>query len=184
MKHTSLTAILGCVWLGLSAGTAPGQTKPTTPNDRIGVYDSRVVAYAHFWTEDHMRKIKEMSNAAKKAKASGQTERFKELSANLKKEQDQNHLRVFSTAPVDDVLNEMKDRVAAIQKEAGVSRLASKWDEKALKTYKPDQQIDVTDRLLREFKLNEKQLKIVADMRKQKPLPLEKAQELMRKGEL
>jgi len=161
-----------------------GAAETSAASERIGVYDSRVIAYAHFWTEANMRKIKEMSNAAKEAKASGQTERYNELSAKLKKEQEKNHLQVFSTAPVDDVLTEMKDRVAAIQKEAGVSRLVSKWDEQALKAYKPDRQVDVTDRLLGEFKLNEKQLKVVADMRKQKPLPLEKARELMRKGEL
>jgi len=185
MKRTSLTIVLGGMWLGLSAAVAPGQTnQPNRSPERIGVYDSRVVAYAHFWTEGHMRKIKEMANAAKEAKDNGQTERCKELSANLKKEQEQSHLQVFSTAPVDDVLAEMKDRVASIEKEAGVSRLVSKWDEKALKGYKPAQRVEVTDLLLREFKLNEKQLKVVADMRKQEPLPLKKAQELMREGKL
>ena len=68
--------------------------------------------------------------------------------------------------------------------EAGVARLVSKWDEKSLAAHKHDEQVDVTDRLLREFKLNEKQLKVVADLRHKKPLSLERAQELMRKGEL
>ena len=83
----------------------------------------------------------------------------------MKKEQEQNHLQVFSTAPVDQILAEMKERVAVIQKEAGVSRLVSKWDEKSLATHKRAEQVDVTDLLLHEFKLNEKQLKVVADMR-------------------
>ena len=152
----------------LSATNLRAAETKTAP-ERIGVYDSRVVAYAHFWTEGHMRKIKEMANAAKEAEASGQTERYKELSANLKKEQEQSHLQVFSTAPVDDILAGMKNRVDAIQKEAGVSRLLSKWDEKTLKGHKPAQQVEVTDLLLREFKLNEKQLKVVANMRKQEP---------------
>lgn len=78
----------------------------------------------------------------------------------------------------------MKDRVALIEKEAGVSRLVSNWDERTLATYQRIEHVDVTDRLLREFILNEKQLRVVADMRNKKPLPLDKAQELRRKGEL
>jgi hypothetical protein len=185
MKHTLLSIVLTFLWLGISACPARAQTNQTIGStERIGVYDSRVVAYAHFWTEGHMRKIKEMANAAKEAEASGQTERFKELSAKLKKEQEQSHLQVFSTAPVDEVLDGMKGRIALIEKEAAVSRLVSKWDDKTLKGYKPAQQVEVTDLLLREFKLNEKQLKVVQDMRKQEPLPLKKAQELMREGKL
>lgn len=185
MKHTLLVVVLGCLWLGLSAGTAPGQTnQPTGANERIGVYDSRVIAYAHFWSEDYQQKINDRARAAKDAKAAGQKDRFNELAATMKKEQEQNHLQVFSTAPVDQILAEMKDRVEAIRKEAGASQLVSKWDEKTLKGYKKSQQVEVTDQLLREFKLNEKQLKVVADMRKKKPLPLDQAQELMRKGEL
>ena len=180
-----MTVLVGCAWLGWSSASATAQTKHTSPStEGIGVYDSRVVAYADFWTDAHQRKIGELVKSAKEAKAAGKADRFKELDSALKKEQEQNHLQVFSTAPVDNVLAEMKERVAAVQKEAGVSRLVSKWDEKTLATHKDAERIDVTDLLLREFKLNEKQLKVVADIRKQKPLPLDKAQELMRKGEL
>jgi hypothetical protein len=181
MKRIALALLLTGAWLGGSAMPTMGQTNQKASTERIGVYDSRVIAYAHFWTDANMRKIKEMSE---EAKANGQTERFTELSAKLKMEQERNHLQVFSTAPVDEVLAGMKERVAAVLKESGVSRLVSKWDEKTLKAYKSVQQVDVTDQLLREFKLNEKQLKVVADLRKQKPLPLDKAEELLRKGEL
>jgi hypothetical protein len=78
----------------------------------------------------------------------------------------------------------MKDRLEAIRKQAGVSRFVSKWDSESLKGFAPDRQIDVTDLLLREFKLNEQQTKVVESLRNQKPLPLERARELMRKGEL
>jgi hypothetical protein len=85
---------------------------------------------------------------------------------------------------VDDVLAEMKDRLDAIQKEAGVSRLVSKWDEKTLKRYRKARQVEVTDRLLREFKLTAQQKKIAGELRQKEPLPLDQAEELIRKGEL
>lgn len=156
----------------------------TTPPEPIGIYDSRVIAYAHFWSEAHQRELNDRTKAAREARASGQSERFKELDAALRKEQETNHLQVFSTAPVEDVLAAIKDRLPAIQKEARVSKLVSKWDEAALKEHKRARQVDVTDLLLREFKLDEKKMKMARDLTKQKPLPLDRARELARKGKL
>ena len=152
--------------------------------ERIGVYDSRVIAYAHFWSDGHQRKLNELIKAAKEARAGGQVERFKELDAVLKKEQETSHLQVFSTAPVDDVLAGMADRVSMVQKEADVAMLVSKWDEPALKKHRGAKHVDVTDLLLREFKLDEKKMKVAQDIKKQKPLPLEKARKMMREGKL
>jgi hypothetical protein len=153
-------------------------------SERIGIYDSRVIAYAHFWTDTHQKQLNELIKTARETKAAGQTNRYHELAAQLNRAQEQNHLRVFSTAPVDDVLAEMKEQVAVVEKEAGVSRLVSKWDDKALAPYKPANRVDVTDALLRDFKLTDQQKKVIADMRKQKPIPLDKAKELLREGKL
>lgn len=165
-----------------NAGNASSQTNSAL--QRIGIYDSRVVAFGSFWSEAHQRALNERMRTAQEARAAGDTNRFVELKAAVKAEQEKVHLQVFSTAPVDDVLAGMKDRVQAIQKEAGVSQLVSKWDEKILAEHKNDEKVDVTDLFLRDFKLNERQRKIVVDMRKKPPVPLEQAEELMRKGKL
>jgi hypothetical protein len=44
--------------------------------------------------------------------------------------------------------------------------------------------VDVTGELVREFKPTEEQLKVIADIQKQKPLSLEKCDELIRKGKI
>ena len=152
--------------------------------NRVGVYDSRTIAYAHFWSEGYQQKIKDLAKSAKEAKAAGDMVRFRDMEAELKNEQDQNHLRVFSTAPVDSILALMQNRVDEVQRTTRVGRLVSKWDAPTLTQFKQAEQIDVTDALLRDFRPNEKQMKVIADIRKQKALPLEKAQELLRKGKL
>jgi hypothetical protein len=152
--------------------------------ERIGIFDSRVIAYAEFWTPAHQSRNNELVKQAQAAKAAGETERFAKLEAELKSEQEKNHLQVFSTASVDNVLAGMKERVAAVQQEAKVSRLVSKWDEVSLKELKRAEKVDVTDLLLREFTLNEKQQKVAADLRKKDPLPLKRAEELLREGKL
>jgi hypothetical protein len=125
-----------------------------------------------------------LAKSAKEARASGDTVRFRDMEAELKNEQDQSHLRVFSTAPIDSILALMQNRVDEVQRTTRVGRLVSKWDAVTLKQFQNAEQIDVTDALLRDFRLTEKQMKVVTDLRKQKPLPLEKAQELLRKGKL
>lgn len=156
----------------------------TAAPERIGVYDSRVVAYAHFWSEPHQKKIHELAISGKEAMAAGDKVRLRDMEAALKNEQEQNHLQVFSTAPVDGILALMQNRVDDVQRTTRVGRLVSKWDAGTLKQFQNAEQIDVTDALLRDFHLNEKQMKVIADIRKQKPLPLDKARELLRQGKL
>jgi len=68
----------------------------------------------------------------------------------------------------------LKTRLPEIQKQASVSVLVSKWDQQGLQSYKSAQQTDVTDLLLAKFKLDPKQIKTVEEIKKQKPVPLDK----------
>ena len=83
-------------------------------------------AGAHFWPEACRRKIKDLAKSAKEAKAAGDMVRFRDMEVELKNEQDQNHLRVFSTAPVDSILALMQNRVDEVQRTTRVGRLVSK----------------------------------------------------------
>ena len=176
---------LGCLWFGggMVAMAGDGAVTNSTPA-RIGVYDSRAVAFAWFWSAPVQHKLQEQMAAARAAKQAGDTARFKELSTTLRVGQDRIHRQGFSTAPVDDALAAIKDRIPEIEKQAAVSMLVSKWDGAELKKYPNTEQVDVTDQLVREFKPTEKQLKMIADIQKQKPLSLEKCDELIRKGEI
>jgi len=53
-----------------------------------------------------------------------------------------------------------------------------------LKKYPNAEQVDVTGQLVRGFKPTEKQLKMITDLQKKKPLSLEQCDELIRKGEI
>jgi hypothetical protein len=157
----------------------------TNPPVTIGVYDSRAVAYAYFWSAPHQKKLQEKVSAAQAAKKASDDAKFKELSASLKTEQEQNHRQVFSTAPVNDAMDTIKSRLPEIQKQAGITALVSKWDDATLKKYETASRVDVTDALVREFiQPDEKQSKIISSMKAQEPLSPEKCEELLRKGEL
>lgn len=176
---------LGCWWFGgETVARAAEEAVTNMAPVRVGIYDSRAVAYAWFSSEPVQHKLQEQMAAARAAQQAGDTARFQELATTLRQTQDRIHRQGFSTAPVDDALAAIKDRILGIEKEADVSVLVSKWDAAALKKYPNAEPVDVTAQLVREFKPTEKQLKVIADLQKQKPLPLEKCDELIRQGKI
>jgi len=171
--------------LAAAVGTArlPAQETNAAPQ-RIGVYDSRAVAYAWFWSDAFQRRLQEQMRTARAAKAAGQTNRWQELGTALRQRQEEMHREVFSTAPAAGALADLGGRIPGIEKQAGVTALVSKWDAAALQKYPGAEPVDVTDRLVREFKPAEKQQQVIREILKQKPLPLEECNELIRKGEI
>ena len=165
---------LACAQIGIGTMLAAGGTNGVkSAAQRIGVYDSRVVAYAQFWTADNQQKLGEQMKAAKKAKEAGDTVQFNKQSKALADWQQNMHRQVFSTARAEEAMAALQARIPEIQKQAGVSALVSKWDAAALEKYKSAEPVDVTDLLAREFKPAEQQLKVIEEIKKQKPVPLD-----------
>jgi hypothetical protein len=176
MKYKQL--IVTVTILANVAGATLLRARATDENNasaqRIGVYDSRVVAYAQFWTAEHQKQLKDKIDAGKAAKSAGDIEQFNKLSKEMADEQETMHREVFSIAPAEEAMAALKPQLPEIQKQASVAALVSKWDKQALAAYKSAQRVDVTDLLVREFKLDPKQMKTVEEIKKQKPVPLDK----------
>lgn len=170
--------LLGAFWAAISGAA----DKPDA--ERIGIYDSRAVAYAHFWSGSERESRDALIANGKAAKAAGDTVKFREFSEQIAAAQKRSHLQVFSTAPADEAMAALKDKLPAIQRELGVARLVSKWDEAALKGVAESQRVEATDRLVREFALDEKQQKTLAEIRKAKPMPLAEAKRRAEAGKL
>jgi hypothetical protein len=180
----SITTVAASLAVALGATSLQAAETNTTPT-RIGVYDSRAVTYAWFCSSRQQSRLKELMQTARAAKAAGDTNRFQELGATLRRQQDEIHRAVFSTAPPNEALAGIKDRLPEIQKVAGVVALVSKWDEVALKKYPDAEKVDVTDQLVREFITpTPQQQKVLSEMKTVAPLPLEQCEELIRKGEI
>lgn len=76
-----------------AAEPAPASSAPV----RVGVYDSRAVAYAHFWSADEQRRRDAVIAEGRAAKAAGNTAVFKERSRAMADDQ-RIHEEVFSDA--------------------------------------------------------------------------------------
>jgi hypothetical protein len=104
---TAATVLIVALW----AMTLPAAD--TSPATRVGIYDSRAVAYAHFVTPEYMQPINQLMQAARKARDTGQTNRFQALVATLQQKQDEIHREIFSTAPAADAMTALKKQIPA-----------------------------------------------------------------------
>jgi hypothetical protein len=175
-----ITATNGAVGPLEAAAVGPACAAP-----RIGVYDSRVVAYAWFWSEAGFRHRRFLLAEAEAARASGSAERITQANEALSAFQEHNHLQVFSTEPVDELLADIEAALPAILEQAGVTCLVSTWDAEGLHRHPGAEQVDVTDALTAAFLLpTEKQARVIAGIKARPPLPLDRARSLARSGKL
>jgi hypothetical protein len=181
MKTRLLLSLFALCAFSLTASRAADATKPA---ERIGVYDSRVVSYAHFWSEPASKERNALVAAGKSAKAAGDQARARELEQKIVAAQLQSKLEVFSTAPADEAMAALRDRLPALHEELGVTRFVSQWDEAALKGVPDARRLDATDRLVRELlpQPEGKQQKAIAEMKKAKPVPLAEARKKFADG--
>jgi hypothetical protein len=80
------------------------------------------------------------------------------------------HLQGFSTAPVDDVLETVRDELEAIAKRTNVVAIARAVDYHQVASV---ELVDLTDELVALFHPNEQTLKTVRELRKLKPAAIE-----------
>ncbi|PTX95515.1 hypothetical protein DB354_08810 [Opitutus sp. ER46] len=142
--------------------------------EKVGVYDSRVLAYAHFWNPETTRARNELVRSARQARKDGNDAEYQNLHDRIEQLDRRNHLQVFSTESVAELLAAIAPRLESLQRELGVVRLVSRWDEAALAAVPETARVDVTDRLAAEFlpAPTDRQREIMAQMKEKAPLPL------------
>ena len=168
----SMVCVLGlCVATALAGEPA---AKPAAAKLRIGTYDSRAVAMAYTGTEwFHKWRIRAQAAEAK-AKAEG-----KDVPAELMAQAIRTHQQGFSTAPVDDLLANIKDKLPGIAKAAGVSAMVSKWDKEALAKYKSAERVDVTMALVNAMTTDPHARQQAVNIMKSKPVSMKGRQSVL-----
>jgi hypothetical protein len=179
----AIEIIVSAACLSLCAASAPAQEPANSSGAkvRVGVYDSRAIAVAFGDSEAWQASTgKQLAMRAEynAAKAAGNQKRVAELEAQGKAQQTLVHKQGFSTAPVDDILKNIQDKLPEIAKAAGVSAIVSKWDKDALAKYQSAELVDITMPLVNAFHPTERQLKFAIDIQKQAPISLEEAEKM------
>jgi hypothetical protein len=144
----------------------------------IGVYDSRAVAVAYAGTKYFNQEMSALQSQLKNAQAEGDQLLVNTLEAQGVEQQRLLHMQVFSTYPVDDILENIQDKLPVILEQAGVDAIISKWDEESLTKYSSAEQVDVTMLLVDALEPNAQQRQFAIDIQNQEPIPLEQAEKI------
>lgn len=180
MKTLKTLVLMGCATLMVAGSTQAqeGRGAPQPAKVRVGTYDSRSVAVAYAGSDVHRKVLAARRAEYEKAKAMGDQTRVAELEAEGKAGQKLMHKQGFSTTPVDDILERVKDRLPVIQEKAGVVALVSKWDKTGLARYEDAELLDVTMALVDALRPNDRQRTCAIEIQKHEPIPLGQAENI------
>ena len=138
---------------------------------RVGIYDSRAVAMAHFGKFIKDGGLEKLYDDHDKAKAAGDTKKAEELAAKGQALQKQLHMRMFGTAPIDDILEEIKKDIPKVAQAAGVDIIVGKWD---IVYQRPSAKVvDITKQLVEIFEPDEETLEKIKALLEHPPVPTE-----------
>jgi len=147
-----------------------GTATPATDRVRIGTYDSRAVAIAYGRSKAFLSRVNELREQHTRATGAGDQKSADRLAQEAQALQLRIHLQGFSNAPVDDILAKVSDRLPELAQRRGVAAVVSSAD------YRDDARVevvDVTDDLTALFEPDEQTQKVIADLKRQAPLPIE-----------
>jgi len=159
--------VFGMLLVVTAVGLAQAET------ERIGVYDSRAVVVSYTGSDIFIAIVQEGRAKFEAAKAAGDEELAAELNQEGKMLQQRLHQQGFSTAPIDDVLEHIKDNIPGIMEKHAVGAIVSKWDEETLARYADAERVDVTMDLVDAFNPNERQRGYAEAIQEKDPIPLE-----------
>jgi len=138
---------------------------------KIGVYDSRVVVFAYSRSVMFRERMKKMGQQSDSANKASDTVKIRELSIQAISFQHLLHLMVFGSGSIATITDLVKEHFPDVAKNAGVSMIVSKFE---LAYKDPSTEIiDLTDQISQLFKPTENIDKMVAEIEKTAPVPLD-----------
>ncbi len=172
---TAAAVALGCAFALGGAADSPhaarGANAVAGSAVRIGIYDSRAIAVAYVRSDQSARNLQALLVQRAEAEKAGDKKRVKELNARGDSLQIRHLWQGFSMAPVDDILDTVRDSLPGVAQQANVAAIASVADYHDASV----ELVDVTDDLVRLFNPDARTLKVVTELRKHKPMAIEDA---------
>jgi len=171
-------AVVGVLLGGLfvlTLGAQESTAASENPTLVVGTFDSRAVAVAYVQSDAFSNYLvaqqTDVAKVLERAKTAGDETLVAELGALGPAMQKRLHEQGFGTAPVDDIIARIIDKLPNIAKEAGVDVIISKW---TLTYSNPTAEfIDVTSLIVAEFEPNERTLKMIQSTVEADPVPLD-----------
>jgi hypothetical protein len=170
MKPIVTAVLASCLALSVSAVWAQSTTQ--AKKIRIGVYDNRAIAIAYGGSKYNpvAGKMAEM----KKAKTEQDAAKIKELEAWGKKSQRQLHRQGFCHAPVNDLLELVKEQLPSVMAKTGVDVITQQCDYAGSNV----EIVDISLELAALFSPSEKQLQWIKGIKDKPYIDLDDADKI------
>ena len=140
----------------------------TVAKDKIGVYDSRMIAVWYFNTPEYQKSIKDMRDSAAAAKKNNDTEKIKYYDEIGILTQRVLHDKGFGRGSVAEILEKKKAELAELAKNEKLIAIVSKWEVNYSST--DVELVDVTLKLLELLKAPENIKNFYDSMKVQPPV--------------
>lgn len=172
--HATIAVVLAGLFV-LTLSAEPRPSKADNPTVVVGTFDSRAVLMAYVRSAEFGAYLtaqkQDVGRAIDRAKAAGDDQLLAALNALGPDMQKRIYDQGFGTAPVDDLIARIQDKLPAIAQEAGVDVIVSKW---VLSWQDPQARfVDVTDLIAAEYHPDEATLKGIHELVKTEPVPLD-----------
>lgn len=175
-KTTLITSFILAILLGSTAckspptGTENSQEHRSPATLRVGTYDSRGVALAYGRSklpDGMLTKVARLRKEHEKASKAGDQERMAAVAAEAAALQGEIHRKVFSGAPIDDVLALIKKGLPHVARAAKVDLIAGD-----ILFRRPGVEVvDLTLEMSEHFQPDAKTREMIQDLIKTKPVP-------------
>jgi hypothetical protein len=159
-------ALLG---VGVAVATSLARADEPTITTRLGIYDSRAVGLAYGRSSIVQKEFADLHAKHKQAKDAGDEATVKQLEAQGQARQLRLHLQVFSVAPVPEAIEAVRKDLPDLAQRVHVVAITSTSEYHAAGV----EIVDVTDELVKLFNPTPETLKVIAEAKTTKPLPIE-----------
>ena len=160
-------AVVGLAVCGFALAAEPAE-KPQVPKIRVGTYDSRAVAMAHFGKMIKDGWLESLYRSHAEAKAAGNDKLVKELEAEAVSQQKRFHKQAFGRAPAREAVKTIEKDIAKLAASAEVDVVVCVHD---VAYRSPSAEfLDLTDKMVQLFEPDEETLEKIKAVMEHPPL--------------
>lgn len=165
----TLTLLIGITSIMMTMQSCQ-ETKTSEDLVKVGIYDSRIVALAFYRSDQWGDYITQLRQDHKEAKEAGDDEKVALIDKIGPGSQDLAHKQGFSTMPIPNILEKIKDSIPIIAERFGLDVIMNKWEI----VYQKDkiELIDISMEMISFFNPSEETMEMLDQMDEVEPVLL------------
>lgn len=135
---------------------------------KIGTFDSRAVAIAYYNSKDFKHTIESSMSDMKAAEENGDKKAIAKIKRGRSLQQAIKHEQGFGKGSINDIIEKIKDKIAALGKKENLTAIISKWE--VVYNSAEVELVDITERVVDLFEPNERMKEMTKEVLMSEPV--------------